>query len=129
MTNISFLEIIGHGTYIAVQPSLYKNVTNSMVMENVEKQGQESAEVIFAKNTEFNRFGLICAILLVVGCSGGLAVGLGGVNYVGTLVAAVIPTMITLSLLLAVAPMKYIMTSGITATVINFIMIAYFLIA
>ncbi len=100
-----------------------------MVMENVEKQGQQSAEVIFAKNTEFNRFGLICAVILVVGCSGGLAVGLGGVQYVGTLVAAVVPTMITLSLLLAVAPMKYIMTSGVIATIINFIMIAYFLIA
>lgn len=98
-------------------------------MENIEKQGLESGEVIFAKNTEFNRFGLICAVILVVGCSGGLAVGLGGVQYVGTLIAAVIPTMITLCLLLAVAPMKYIMASGLTATLINFIMIAYFLIA
>jgi len=98
-------------------------------MENVEKQGVESAEVIFAKNTEFNRFGLICAVILVVGCSGGLAVGLGGVQYVGTLIVAVVPTMITLSLLLAVAPMKYIMTSGLIATTLNFSMIAYFLIA
>ena len=98
-------------------------------MEDVQKQGVESAEVILAKNTEFNRFGLICAIILVVGCSGGLAVGLGAIQYVGTLVAVVVPTMITLSLLLAVAPMRYIMTLGITATVINFIMIAYFLIA
>ncbi|PWL31552.1 MAG: hypothetical protein DCO96_04955 [Fluviicola sp. XM-24bin1] len=98
-------------------------------MDNIKEQGLESAEVIFAKNTEFNRFGLICAVILVVGCSGGLAVGLGGVQYVGTLIAAVIPTMITLSLLLAVAPMKYIMASGLTATIINFIMIAYFLIA
>ena len=98
-------------------------------MYNIKEQGLESAEVIFAKNTEFNRFGLICAVILVVGCSGGLAVGLGGVQYVGTLIAAVIPTMITLSLLLAVAPMKYIMASGLTATIINFIMIAYFLIA
>lgn len=100
-----------------------------MIMENIETQGLESAEVIFAKNTEFNRFGLICAVILVVGCSGGLAVGLGGVQYVGTLIAAVIPTMITLSLLLAVAPMKYIMTAGVSASLINLIMIAYFLIA
>ncbi|MCR9171142.1 MAG: hypothetical protein NXI10_01525 [bacterium] len=98
-------------------------------MDTTQKQGLESAEVIFAKNTEFNRFGLICAVILVVGCSGGLAVGLGGVQYIGTLIAAVIPTMITLSLLLAVAPMKYIMTAGLTATVINLSMIAYFLIA
>ncbi|MDB3907165.1 hypothetical protein OAK35_00700 [Crocinitomicaceae bacterium] len=129
MTKISFLEIIGHGSAKHIQPPLYKYVTNTMIMENIEKQGQASAEVIFANNTEFNRFGLICAVILIVGCSGGLAVGLGGVQYLGTLIAAVIPTMITLSLLIAVAPMKYIMISGITATIINFLMIAYFLIA
>ena len=98
-------------------------------MEDIQKQGMKSGEVIFAENTEFNRFGLICAVILVVGCSGGLAVGLGAIQYVGTLIAAVIPTMITLSLLLAVAPMRYVMASGITATAINLIMIAYFLIA
>jgi len=97
-------------------------------MDNV-KQGVESGEVIFAKNTEFNRFGLICAVILVVGCSGGMAVGLGAIQYVGALIAVVIPTMVTLSLLLAVAPMKYIMTIGLVSTVINLIMIAYFLIA
>ena len=98
-------------------------------MEDIKKQGGKSAEVIFADNTEFNRFGLICAVILVVGCSGGLAVGLGAISYVGTLIAAVIPTMITLSLLLAVAPMRYIMTAGVTSTIINLSMIAYFLIA
>ncbi len=98
-------------------------------MENVHNQGLKSGEVIFAENTEFNRFGLICAVILVVGCTGGLAVGLGAIEYVATLVAAVIPTMITLSLLLAVAPMRYVMTSGIVSTIINLSMIAYFLIA
>lgn len=98
-------------------------------MEQVKQQGEQSGEVIFAKNTEFNRFGLICAILLVVGCSGGLAVGLGGVQHTFALIALVIPTMLTLSLLLAVAPMRYIMTAGTVSTVINFLVIAYFLIA
>lgn len=98
-------------------------------MENVHQQGLTSGEVIFAENTEFNRFGLICAILLIVGCSGGIAVGLGAGAYLGTLIAAVVPTMMTLSLLLAVAPMRYVMTAGIVSTAINFTMIAYFLIA
>jgi hypothetical protein len=98
-------------------------------MENVHQQGLKSGEVIFAENTEFNRFGLICAVLLIVGCSGGIAVGLGAVEYVGALIAVVVPTMITLSLLLAVAPMRAVMTAGIISTAINFIMIAYFLIA
>lgn len=98
-------------------------------MENVHNQGLKSGEVIFAENTEFNRFGLISAIILIVGCTGGLAVGLGAIEYIGTLVAAVIPTMITLSLLLAVSPMRYVMTAGLASTAINLIMIAYFLIA
>jgi hypothetical protein len=98
-------------------------------MEELKQSGTESAEIIFSKNTEFNRFGLICATLLIVGCTGGLAVGLGAIGYVGALIAVVIPTMITLSLLLAVAPMKYITTAGLISTVINLLMIAYFLIA
>lgn len=93
------------------------------------EQGSESAEQIFSKNTEFNRFGIICAVLLIVGCTGGLAVGLGGVEQIFSLILIVIPTMATLSLLLAVSPMRYILTSGIISTVINVLFIAYFLIA
>lgn len=81
------------------------------------------------ENKEFNRFGLISVILLVVGCLGGLATGLGGVENVWSLSMLVIPTMITLSLLIAVAPMKYILTSAIIASTIDVLFIAYFLIA
>lgn len=98
-------------------------------MEQVKQQGLESGEVILAKNLEFNRFGLICAIILLVGCTGGLAVGLGAIEHVLTLVAVVVPTMLTLSLLLAVAPMRFIMASGTVSTTINILLIAYFLIA
>jgi hypothetical protein len=98
-------------------------------MEQEMNNGTASGELIFSSNTEFNRFGLISAILLIVGCSGGMAVGLGGVESTLALIAIVIPTMTTLSLLIAVAPMKYIMTAGIVSTVLNTLFIAYFLIA
>jgi len=78
-------------------------------------------------NAEFNRFGLISAILLIVGCLGGLTVGMGAVEHVWTLILIVVPTMTTLSLLLAVAPMKYIITSGIIATFIDLVFITYYL--
>lgn len=97
-------------------------------MEQVET-GNESGEVLFSKNTEFNRFGLICAVLLVVGCTGGLAVGQGAVESTMALIAIVIPTMATLSLLLAVAPMRYIMRVGIASTIINTLFLAYYIIA
>lgn len=74
---------------------------------------------------EFNRFGVISIVLLIVGCLGGLTVGFGAVKEVWSLTLIVIPTMITLALLLAVAPMKYIMTAAITAVVIDLLMILY----
>lgn len=74
---------------------------------------------------EFNRFGLISIILLIVGCLGGLTVGAGAVNEVWSLTLIVIPTMVTLSLLIAVAPMKYIITSGVIAVSIDVLMLIY----
>ena len=51
---------------------------------------------------EFNRFGIISIVLLIVGCLGGLTVGFGAVKEVWSLTLIVIPTMVTLSLLIAV---------------------------
>jgi len=79
------------------------------------------------KESEFNRFGLISIILLVVGCVGGIAVGLGAIKYVFTLVLVVVPTMMTLSLLLAVAPMKWIWRGAIISVSIDVLLILYFL--
>ena len=90
-------------------------------MEDLKK-----ADGIFS-NAEFNHFGLISAILLIVGCLGGLTVGMGAVEHIWTLVLIVVPTMTTLSLLLAVAPMKYIITSGIIAVFIDLVFITYYL--
>jgi hypothetical protein len=84
-------------------------------------------EVSVLKESEFNRFGLISIILLVVGCVGGVAVGLGAIKYTATLILCVVPTMTTLSLLLAVAPMKWIWRSAILSLAIDFILIIYFL--
>ena len=74
---------------------------------------------------EFNRFGLISVILLIVGCLGGLTVGAGAVTEVWSLTLIVIPTMVTLSLLIAVAPMKHIITSGVIAVSIDILMLIY----
>lgn len=79
------------------------------------------------QNIEFNRFGLISAVLLIVGCLGGLTVGMGAVEHVWALIVVVIPTMITVSLLLAVAPMRYILTSAAIAIAIDLIFLAYYL--
>lgn len=87
---------------------------------------EKSNDKIFA-NSEFNRFGLISAILLIVGTLGGLTVGMGAVNEIWSLILIVVPTMTTLSLLIAVAPMKYIMTSAIIAVAIDLLFMLYLL--
>ncbi len=87
-----------------------------------------NAEDVF-QNTEFNRFGLISAILLIVGCLGGLTIGMGAIEHVWMITLVIIPTMTTLSLLLAVAPMKLIITAGSVAVLIDLLFISYFLIA
>lgn len=77
--------------------------------------------------SEFNRFGLISLIILIVGCFGGVAVGLGAIKYISTLILVIVPTMATLSLLLAVAPMKWITRGAVVCVSIDVILILYFL--
>ncbi len=84
-------------------------------------------EANVVKESEFNRFGLISIILLIVGCFGGVAVGLGAIKYIPTLILVVVPTMTTLSLLLAVAPMKWIWRGAVVSVSIDILLILYFL--
>ena len=94
-----------------------------------QKEITTNGEKIFGINTEFHRFGLISATLLIVGVMGGMAVGLGGIEHVYALIMIVIPTMLTVSLLLAVAPMKYILGAGIVSVIVDVLFITYFLLA
>jgi hypothetical protein len=77
---------------------------------------------------EANRFGWISIVLLVVGCLGGMTVGLGALGSTPSLIIIVIPTMLTLSLLLAVAPMRWIVASALTAIAIDLAFMTYYLV-
>lgn len=79
----------------------------------------------FISDSEFNRFGLIFVILTIVGCLGGMAVGLGAVNSTLLLSLIIVPTMATLSLLLAVSPMKWILTAASISVCIDLLIIIY----
>lgn len=78
------------------------------------------------KDAEFNRFGIISVVLLIVGCLGGITVGMGAIDYTWALILVVIPTMITLSLLLAVAPMRYIFYATLASVLIDLTLLVYF---
>jgi hypothetical protein len=113
-----------------MQPiSFYKTLLFKKFVSNIKiRIMSNQIESNLNQASEFNRFGLISMILLVIGCVGGIAVGLGAINYVSTLIMVVVPTMTTLSLLLAVAPMRWIINSAIASLIIDIILIVYFLI-
>ena len=77
--------------------------------------------------SEYNRFGLIAVLILLVGCLGGITVGQGAINDTWALILVVIPTMLTLSLLLAVAPMKWIYIAAAISVGIDLILLLYYL--
>jgi hypothetical protein len=78
------------------------------------------------KGSEFNRFGLISLVILIIGCLGGIAVGLGAIESILSLSLILIPTMLTLSLLLSVSPMKWIINSASVCVIIDVIMIVFY---
>jgi hypothetical protein len=84
-------------------------------------------ETTATNEMEFNRFGLISAIILIVGCLGGLTVGMGAIENTFALIAVLIPTMITLSLLLAVAPMRWIVISAVTSISLDLALLIFYI--
>ncbi|MGV3612901.1 MAG: hypothetical protein ACO1N0_18215 [Fluviicola sp.] len=65
------------------------------------------------------RFGVIAISLLIIGCLGGITMNYGAALHTWSLIAVVIPTMTTLSLLLAVAPMKWILNAFIVTVLVD----------
>jgi len=78
--------------------------------------------------SEYNRFGLIAVLILLVGCLGGITVGLGAIKDTWALILVVLPTMLTLSLLLAVAPMKWIYKAASISILFDVLLLAYYLV-
>ena len=72
--------------------------------------------------TEY-RFGVIAISLLIIGCLGGVTMNYGAALHTWALISVIIPTMTTLSLLLAVAPMRWILNAFIVNVLVDLIVI------
>lgn len=72
-------------------------------------------------NLEENRLGIISVVLLVTGCLGGITVGLGAIHHTWQLFLVVLPTMLTLSFLIAVGPLKTILNLAVITVIIDII--------
>ena len=77
----------------------------------------------FKSDLEHDRFGVISIALLLVGCLGGLTVGFGAIHHTWQLFLIVIPTMTTLSMILAVAPVNWILNMTLISTIINLLIL------
>lgn len=77
----------------------------------------------FDDTAEFNRYGIISVGFLLVGIIGGLTVGLYGFDAIWKMMLVVAFSMLALTLMLAVAPIKYITRSIVIAIVVDLIVI------
>lgn len=78
---------------------------------------------------ESQRFGLMVVLILLVGCLGGVAVGMGALTQIVPLIILAFSTMMALSMMLAVAPIKYVVYSSAFAIAADVIIISVNLIA
>lgn len=75
------------------------------------------------KSIEFNRYGISVGVLAIAGCLGGIGSAFaisGGVFMVAPVALA---TGLALSMVLAVAPMRFVLGAGILALVVDTIVI------
>lgn len=77
----------------------------------------------FWESMEWNRFGIIPIVLLLIGCVGGIAAGFGAFNDLLRISLVAFPTIISLALVLAVSPMRVIFFSAAVALVCDIIAI------
>ena len=80
---------------------------------------------IFRGQIELNRFAIICGVLLMVGCVGGIATYSGAMASASQLVIILIPTMACVATLLAVGPIKRILNLGLLTLVVDIAIITY----
>lgn len=89
------------------------------------KEKTENGLTLLFGNYEFNRFGLSAMMLLIMVCAAGIAVGLGAMTSTFEIALLVFPTVITLSFIIGVAPMKLIIY-GFTTSIAMSIMVSLY---
>ena len=92
------------------------NTTSAKVKTN-SSNGSSTSD--FWKYAEFNRFGIICVLLIVVACLGGLAAATAIQKSTLQLVLVAIPVMTVEALILSVMPMRFIFIASIVSVIIS----------
>ncbi len=77
----------------------------------------------FWKKVEFNRFGIIPVLILLIGCIGGLAAAFGALEDTVKLAMVIFPTIISLAFILAGAPMRVVIWTSAIAIVLDLLVL------
>jgi hypothetical protein len=92
---------------------------NSNQIRTSSKETKQQTLSSFWDKAEFNRFGIISMLVVILGCIGGMAASFGAGDSIIKLAMIAFPTIITLALILAVAPMKVITYMSILAITLD----------
>jgi hypothetical protein len=98
-------------TTIQSQPVRIKSAKAESAQKTTLSQFWEQAETI--------RFGIIPYLLIVIGCMGGIAAAFGAGNSAFELAVVVFPTILSLAFMLAVAPMRLILSMSLIAIILD----------
>lgn len=79
----------------------------------------------FWQQAEENRFGIIVALLLIIGCTGGIAAAFGAESDTLQIVATVFPTILSLASILGLAPMRLILSLSTIAVFFDILVLLF----
>jgi hypothetical protein len=99
--------------------------SNQIRTSVVNKSAASLKTSTFWDKAEFSRFGIISILVVVLGCIGGMAASFGAGDSIIKLAMIAFPTIITLALILAVAPMKIITYMSILALVLDVLVFVF----
>ena len=105
-----------------METTIKSNQTKTSVRSKKETTSSTSE---FWKSVEFNRFGIIPILLVIIACTGGFATAFGAHSDTLRLAIVVFPTMISLALMLAVAPMKAILYVSSIAIILDLLILIF----
>jgi len=84
-----------------------------------------TATAAFWERLEFNRFGIISMLVVIIGCSGGIAASFGAGDSIVKLAMIAFPSIISLALILAVAPMRAIVYMALLAIALDLLIFTF----
>lgn len=113
-----------------METTMNQTASASFVSSKTSSVTQHKVKSDFWERAEFNRFGIIAFTLSLVACTSGIIAGLfvdGSSLF--QMILMVAPTMFTLCMILAVAPIRVIIGAGVVALIIDFGMMVFSIIS